>query len=160
MQTFKKELLTVFPKSSFLNVRLGSEYILQEIVDLKFSKITKKITAKLLTAFYLLIGLVISIFFWFGDRLKLGVRSYSKKRVIRKPRSRSGKPRTKQFVYHYTKLLSVNPQFPADSVKFIEKIVNGKLHFLCSISIFSLFLTLFIILVTMKNNSWTNNMNA
>ena len=114
MQTFKKELLTVFPKSSFLNVRLGSEYILQEIVDLKFSKITKKITAKFLAAFfsnnfrstdlflfYQLIGLVVFIFFWFGDRLKLGVRSYSKKRVIRK--SGSEKPRTKQFVYHYTK---------------------------------------------------------
>ena len=25
-----------------------------------------------------------------------------------------------------------NPQFPADLVTFTEKILNGKLHFLCS----------------------------
>ena len=25
-----------------------------------------------------------------------------------------------------------NPQFPADLVLFIEEILNGKLHFLCS----------------------------
>ena len=27
-----------------------------------------------------------------------------------------------------------NPQFPADLVTFAEKILNGKLHFLCSVS--------------------------
>ena len=26
-----------------------------------------------------------------------------------------------------------NPQFPADLVKFTEEIINGKLHFLCSV---------------------------
>ena len=30
-----------------------------------------------------------------------------------------------------------NPQFPTDLVTFTEEIVNGKLHFLCSVNIFT-----------------------
>ena len=30
-------------------------------------------------------------------------------------------------------LQEVNPQFPTDLVTFIEEILNGKLHFLCSV---------------------------
>ena len=30
-----------------------------------------------------------------------------------------------------------NPQFPADLVTFTEEILNGKLHFLCSVNVSS-----------------------
>ena len=34
-----------------------------------------------------------------------------------------------------------NPQFPADLGTFTEEILNGKLHFLCSVSLVNLFYT-------------------
>ena len=36
-----------------------------------------------------------------------------------------------------------NPQFPADVATFTEKILNGELHFLCSVIISRIFMNLF-----------------
>ena len=43
-----------------------------------------------------------------------------------------------------------NPQFPTDLVTFAEEILNGKLHFLCSVCLFSTFSELYEVFQTFQ----------
>ena len=49
-----------------------------------------------------------------------------------------------------------NPQFSADLVTFTEEILNGKLHFLCSVSLI-ITLTMKLVLIVSCINSFQDN---